>query len=149
MRPAAPAKPRTPRKQAEKRAVTGGIVCFCGERFTESQALEFMLHLRAEVGEVLEWRRNFKERHRKSCRGYRQRRWREDPEFRAKETARTTSPEANEKRRERYALLRSTPGYQPRKRKPLTDEQRERRNERRRERRAREKAEREDGNAGS
>lgn len=44
------ARPRAPRKQAEKRVVSSGMVCFCGERFSEAQALEFMKHLRAEVG---------------------------------------------------------------------------------------------------
>ena len=58
LRPIAEPKPRAPRKAGNPalRQVTNGIVCFCGERFGESQALEFMLHLRAEVGEVLEWR---------------------------------------------------------------------------------------------
>ena len=41
------------RKPAALREVTSGVVCFCGERFGEHQALEFMLHLRAEVGEYL------------------------------------------------------------------------------------------------
>jgi hypothetical protein len=35
------------------REVTGGIVCFCGKRFGEDEALELMLHLRAEYGEEL------------------------------------------------------------------------------------------------
>src|SRR6266705_1062633 len=52
LRPARENAPR-PRKPSVLREVTNGIVCFCGERFGESQALEFMLHLRAEVGEVL------------------------------------------------------------------------------------------------
>lgn len=52
-----PAKENTrrPRKPSVLREVTSGIVCFCGERFGEHQALEFMLHLRAEVGETLSW----------------------------------------------------------------------------------------------
>lgn len=37
------------------------MVCFCGERFGQSEAIEFMLHVRAEVGErvaTLERRRD-------------------------------------------------------------------------------------------
>jgi len=48
-------RPRKPRSAPVLREVTSGIVCFCGERFGESQALEFMLHLRAELGETLKW----------------------------------------------------------------------------------------------
>lgn len=48
--------PRRQRARAKgpRREVTSGIACFCGERFAESQALEFMLHLRAEVGDELQ-----------------------------------------------------------------------------------------------
>lgn len=60
LRPAV-AAPKRPRKPPVKREVTNGIVCFCGERFAESQALEFMLHLRAEYGEVLDWRERRRE----------------------------------------------------------------------------------------
>lgn len=55
LRPVAPARPRSPREKTEKREVTSGIVCFCGERFSEDRALEFMLHLCAEAGNVLRW----------------------------------------------------------------------------------------------
>lgn len=41
--------------QSSAPEISSGIVCFCGERFEEDRALEFMLHLRAEYGEVLEW----------------------------------------------------------------------------------------------
>lgn len=53
-----PVRENTPRSRKPRvlREVTSGIVCFCGERFGEAEALEFMLHLRAEVGEVLAWR---------------------------------------------------------------------------------------------
>lgn len=58
MRPITEPKPRAPRKAASPalRQVTNGIVCFCGERFGEHQALEFMLHLRAEVGDLADYR---------------------------------------------------------------------------------------------
>lgn len=79
MRPMAEPKPRAARKGAGPalRQVTNGIVCFCGERFGESQALEFMLHLRAEYGEEL----GILERRRKYEREYWPRRRREDPEY--------------------------------------------------------------------
>jgi hypothetical protein len=62
-----------PERQTAKptfRAVTTGIACFCGERFGESQALEFMLHLRAEVGENLAQLERFRDSHRRASRKY-------------------------------------------------------------------------------
>lgn len=60
------AGPRKPRSAPVLREVTSGIVCFCGEQFTEAQAIEFMRHLREEFAydlEVLDrtrarWRRD-------------------------------------------------------------------------------------------
>jgi hypothetical protein len=62
MRPQAAPRTRKPRSAPVLREVTSGIVCFCGERFGEHQALEFMLHLRAEVGGVLSWANHQKDR---------------------------------------------------------------------------------------
>ena len=93
LRPAAPPRPRKPRTAPPLREVTSGIVCFCGERFGEAQSLEFMLHLRAEVGEDLalldRWRRSRREG---------QRRRLSDPEYRARHVA-----QGNKSRRERMA----------------------------------------------
>ena len=114
--------------------VTNGIVCFCGERFGEPQALEFMLHLRAEYGEVLEWR----ERQRAIRRKYaikpevREQRnallrqqYRDDPEYRARKDERN-----RQYKRDRRA---TDPEYRARER------------QRDRERKARKKVEREAG----
>jgi hypothetical protein len=75
-------KPKTASRPA-LREVTSGIVCFCGERFGEAQALEFMLHLRAEVGEELGVLRRLRTR----SNDYRRRRYAEDEEFRTKKKA--------------------------------------------------------------
>jgi len=58
-RPAPPALP--PASE-----IVGGVVCFCGERFAETQALEFMRHLRAEVQADMEVLARFRETRRKS-----------------------------------------------------------------------------------
>lgn len=90
-------KPRkAPAKPARGAVVTSGIVCFCGERFSEDQALEFMKHLRAELGRDLA----ILERQRK--------RWREryaaDPEkFREKQRARSSRSRADPEKRRRAA----------------------------------------------
>ena len=55
MRSAGQRKARQRRIAQPAPEVASGIVCFCGERFGEDRALDFMLHLRAEYGEVLEW----------------------------------------------------------------------------------------------
>lgn len=107
LRPAV-AAPKRPRKPPVKREVTNGIVCFCGERFAESQALEFMIHLRAEVGAdlaVLQRRREYHSDY------YRERR--KDPEYRARES---------EQQRER----RKDPGYRARQRESNRASRRER-----------------------
>jgi hypothetical protein len=124
LRPVKANAPR-PRKPAGKPAVVAsGIVCFCGERFSEAQSLEFMKHLRAEVGRDLalvnrrrayyrEWMKEYSKRP-----GVRERateREREriatDPEYRERRHAaareRSRNPEvrarANERKRERIA----------------------------------------------
>lgn len=79
-----PAKKNAPRPRAKPilREVTSGIVCFCEERFGEHQALEFMLHLRAEIGADLaklerqrttkrRWANAHPEKHQKSSREWR------------------------------------------------------------------------------
>lgn len=159
LRPARENAPR-PRKPSVLREVTTGIVCFCGERFGEHQALEFMLHLRAEVGEVLDWRERTLTRKRElqrqmradperwerelvKAREYWQRRH-ADPQYRERELAK-----GREYQRQRYA----DPQYRERlnaRRRELraeriaTDPQyREREKARRRERHQKEKAERE------
>jgi len=90
-------KPRRPRSAPVLREVISGIVCFCGERFSEGQALEFMLHLRAEVGDTLSWAAHQRELKRASVRRYRQRnidkiqeyekKRMQDPETRARKLA--------------------------------------------------------------
>ena len=81
--------------QSLVREVTSGIVCFCGERFSEDRALEFMLHLRAEYGEVLEWQEKVRESWRRS-----QRRFTADPDNRAA---------SNERRSRRQRERRADP----------------------------------------
>ena len=105
-----PARANTPRKKAKpvRREVTSGIVCFCGERFSEDRAL------RAEVGEVLEWREKILARARGGAAKQRER-MRSDPALRAKR---------NERERRRYAERMADP------------ELRGKRNERDRQRRA-------------
>jgi hypothetical protein len=129
LRPVAPAKPRAPRKRSAPISVSTGIVCFCGERFSEAQSLEFMKHLRAEYGEVLEWRERTLTRGREAHRTRYA-----DAEYRER---------ANARRRERWASDPSLLEKQRASRKPITPEQRDRHNARGRERRARQKAERE------
>ena len=127
LRPMAEPKPRAPRKAANPalRQVTNGIVCFCGERFGESQALEFMLHLRAEVGEVLEWAGSKRTVIREASRRRRadpetrerlnrqQRERMRDPERRerkyARERERTKTPEVHTKRMEGQRQRRKDP----------------------------------------
>ena len=100
LRPAA-APPARPRKApAPARQVTSGIVCFCGERFAESQALAFMLHLRAEVGADLARLERQREYYRE-----RDRERRKDPEWRER---------ANERRNERRKERRKDPEYRAR-----------------------------------
>jgi hypothetical protein len=135
MRPVAAPKPRALRKAGNPglRQVTNGIVCFCGERFGEAQSLEFMLHLRAEVGEHLAraerlraYSRNYHKEHST------------DPEWRKARSVRETA---------RAAARKATdPEWAERRRAQQRESDRrhrEERNARRRERRAREKAERE------
>ncbi len=79
LRPQIAPKPKPRRAAPVLREVTSGIVCFCGQRFGESEALEFMLHLRAEVGEVLNWQKRIRTRDR-----VRWARRKADPENRAR-----------------------------------------------------------------
>ena len=73
MRPAAAvARRRQPSGIPALREVTSGIVCFCGERFGENQALEFMLHLRKEVGEDLAQLESYRAAQREYSRRYRE-----------------------------------------------------------------------------
>jgi hypothetical protein len=90
------------RKAAQRRMaqspapeVTSGIVCFCGERYAEDQALEFMLHLRAEYGEVLEWQ--------EKVRGY----WSKSKRKQAADPAKNAA--AQDRRRERLRKRRADP----------------------------------------
>ncbi len=156
MRPARENAPR-PRKPSVLREVTTGIVCFCGERFGEQQALEFMLHLRAEVGEVLDWRERKLRQKRESRRRVEtpekrarkrehdrliQRRRMQDPEKRARhneqaalsQRRRMQDPEYRARRNEQHRLSMQRRAQDP--------EKRARRNEQERRRRARRKAER-------
>lgn len=130
LRPARENAPRQ-RKPAVLREVTSGIVCFCGERFGESQALEFMLHLRGEVGADLE----ILERRRQRDRDLKQRHG-ADPEYRARQNAShreryATDSEYRLRIVERQRRRRADPEYRS---PPLTPEQRERKSERDRER---------------
>lgn len=121
-RPAIPkAAPRS-RKPSVLREVTNGIVCFCGERFGESQALEFMLHLRAEVGEDLDRvdRRRRRDRERQG------ERYASDPDYRDQKNAYRRSwvaahPEFRERDNQRKRERRQA----------MTPEQRKHDNERR------------------
>lgn len=144
LRPMPAPRPRASRKQPERRAVANGIVCFCGERFAESQALEFMLHLRAEVGEVLMWRdrqrayflkRNKRPETYEYIREYVRR-----PEVRERRRAYLQRPEVAERRRERQRGYNHQWRMQRQQEDP---EWRERENAKARERYARRKAERE------
>jgi len=155
LRPMIESAPR-PRKPTVLREVTNGIVCFCGERFGEAEALEFMLHLRAEYGEDLvklerarawhrEYMRNrratdpeFAERVRAQGRVSHQRRM-ADPETRARVNERAnarfkercaTDPEyrerAKEQRRETKRRLRADPERRERARARERERHRER-----------------------
>ena len=93
LRPIPEPKPRRKRK-TELRQVTNGIVCFCGERFGESDALDFMLHMRAEVGEDLAVLETSESASNAAAR----RRYSTDPEYRERQRARSTA-----RARERYA----------------------------------------------
>lgn len=132
MRPVAAPKPRAPGTASNPRLrqVTNGIACFCGERFGEHQALEFMLHLRAEVGDVLKWREHTLSRER-----IKNRERNKDPEYRRRkresQRERMKDPEYRERQLERMREYRKDP--QNLKRKRELD----------REYRARKKAERE------
>jgi hypothetical protein len=105
------AQPRRPRPAPVLREVTSGIVCFCGERFGEHQALEFMLHLRAEVGEHLEklerWRESYRQSHR---------RLREDPEWRERDKAQKRAYTARPEVQAAQRAYRRTPEYRARQR---------------------------------
>lgn len=113
LRPASP-RPRRPRGPAAPAPETGhGIACFCGERFGEGQALDFMLHLRAEVGEDLRLLRNV-------------RRWRaataSRPEYRARQAAaarerRATDPEWRDERNRKGREYKARPEVRERRRK--------------------------------
>ena len=70
MRPAVETPRRQPRRVASRSEVTSGIICECGERFSEAQALEFMRHLRAEFGEILNWAARERERRRRDVRRF-------------------------------------------------------------------------------
>lgn len=117
LRPAKQNAPR-PRKPTVLREVTKGIACFCGERFGEHQALEFMLHLRAEVGDDLAYL--------EGIRSYRKARWeqiRQNPQRAAQERARVaesarrrrSDPEARERENaRRRSRRRSDPEYRER-----------------------------------
>ena len=80
-----PARENAPKQRAKPilREVTNGIVCYCGQRFSEGQALDFMLHLRSEVGNDLA----YLERRRAESRE-RGRRLGADPEWRARKNQR-------------------------------------------------------------
>ena len=80
-----PARENAPKQQAKPvvHAVTNGIVCYCGRRFGEADALKFMLHLKAEVGDDL----THLEQRRAAAREQQQR-WRSDPENRARKNQR-------------------------------------------------------------
>jgi hypothetical protein len=108
------ARPRAPRKAPVKRAVSSGIVCFCGERFAESQALEFMLHLRAEVGEVLEWRERFLTQNRLAVRRYRDENIERVREQRERQSRLSQDPEWRKRKaeaeRQRYARKKAEQG---------------------------------------
>lgn len=134
LRPMPAPRPRAPRKATEKRVVSSGIVCFCGERFAESQALEFMLHLRAEVGSDLKVAESLRRRHREE-----RRRISADPERAARR---------RERDRKRQARLMEDPEYRARQRAiqnaaRADPEIRKRRAEAERDRKRRKKAERE------
>lgn len=140
MRPMAEPRPRAPRKAPNPglRQVTSGIVCFCGERFGEHQALEFMLHLRAEVGEdlaALERRRARDRERRRENRTDPVRRELEAAYMREWRARKLADPEYREYRREQKNTARRKLRADP--------EYRERENAADRERRARKKAERE------
>jgi hypothetical protein len=136
LRPARENAPR-PRKPTVLREVTNGVVCLpehggkpCGRRFGEHQALDFMLHLRAEVGEDLTVLERWRERQRKQ----RNRRYATDPEVRRKKS---------ERERARY---HNDPDYRERvlaqqRTRKLTPEQRAAKTEYQRQYRARKKAE--------
>jgi hypothetical protein len=93
-------RPRKPRSAPVLREVTSGMMCFCGERFPESRALEFMRHLRAEVGEKLDWADRVREKTRQREMRYRNKRYAEDPEYRERAKARA---------RERYRRIQADP----------------------------------------
>ena len=73
------------RSRSALREVTSGIICFCGEQFSETQALEFMLHLRAEVGADLQTLKKM----RTDNAAYMRRKRASDPEWRAAKNAAT------------------------------------------------------------
>ena len=126
-------KPRAPRKAPVKRDITTEITCFCGERFQLAQAKEFMLHLRAEVGEVLDWKENLRKSQRASHKRYRekpeirerskqwQREYRGKPQIRERiaeqrREREAVNPELRERKRARDRLRYSTPEYRERRR---------------------------------
>ena len=122
LRPAVPG-PARPRKAPVPAAqVTSGIACFCGERFALAQALEFMIHLRAEVGADLARLERQREYYRE-----RDRERRKDPEWRERERERDRErwkdPEWRARKRERDRELRKDPEYRAR----MNEYQRERR----------------------
>lgn len=119
LRPVTVAKGPRSRPARRPTEVANGIVCFCGQRFTEAQALAFMLHLRAEVGEVLEWRAEVRRRGRE----YQRNRRATDPDWveqkKANDRARYQDPEVAEHAkaaaRERYRQLAQDPEWREQK----------------------------------
>jgi hypothetical protein len=128
MRPGAVPKERAPRRPREAPGIERSIACFCGEVFAEGQAVEFMLHLRAEVGDdlrllakVRQWRRNTTSRpeYRARARAARARKLadpavREERNRRERER-RAADPGHAERRREYERSRAADPGYRGRR----------------------------------
>ena len=118
LRPAAPRTRRTPRATSPAPEVSRSIACFCGQVFGEDQAIAFMLHLRAEVGDdlrllanVRRWRTTTATRQAYRVRQARRHRERR----RAEEAARRDSPagEAARTRRNERQRARRAEQAQP------------------------------------
>lgn len=134
MRPSLPPRPRKarakmpPRVSAPAEPVTVSVRCFCGQVFEQADAVEFMRHLRDEVGDSLEelarikrWRRtttsspeyreraNTRKRERRSA----------EPGFAEKLNAaqreRRKQPQAQAARREYEAGKRADPQWRERR----------------------------------
>jgi hypothetical protein len=160
LRPVKANAPRPRKASAQRAMVSTGIVCFCSERFSESQALEFMKHLRAEVGDDLAVLERKRQSERRRTREYLKRKA-EDPEWReqsrarrrARERRRNENPEYHERQKERKRIeqarkranpdLRASVNQQRREAWAADPELRERRLAWQREYRVRKKAERE------